>query len=41
MNYSGVAPPPHFWGGDHIRNERENKEINSEIEGKGILRTTS
>lgn len=40
MNYSGVAPPPIFWG-DHIRNERENNEIKTEIEGKGILRTTS
>lgn len=30
--------PPQLWGGG-IRNERENKEIQSEIEGQRILRS--
>lgn len=36
-NYSGVASPT--LGGGGIRNESENKEIQSEIEGQRILRS--
>lgn len=37
-NNSRVASPTFFWGGG-IRNERENKEIQSEIEGQRTLRS--